>query len=693
MRNKEGFTIIELLVVIAVIGILVLLAALGISNYIEKTKITRIQNDVRAVESIANAYHLEHGEYDTGGFLFSIDKLKESASQGHFYTKIGREKDVDENKTYEKLSSSIINDAHSSLTGTFIIDDDGNVAYVDKKLETTYSYQNIYTKYNDVKFNSFYGKTISTREYENDTEDIVFYGVTEEVLDGNEETYQRNPSIVTWDGNLTHREITITGKGHSGTRGLSAYSSPLYVRFLDQNGNVVTEESSNKESITVAHHEEVGSVSVIVPDGATQMEFYARRDSYDNTRLHEISVPEAKERPSQANVFSRTDSHSILLSWDSVNKAIIKTEKGDKFSITGNQVYLTPESFTSGEYKVILIDESGNGQEFTHVVKYENLMLSTTDFNRFAFDKDIETYSVGSGKINLRPGLAHREIQITGKGERGTGGVSTYSSSMLIRFLDKDENILKEVSTGKESVHIASFSSINTKKVIVPNKATQMEIYPSRDYRDNLELYDISFSEKYTRPYDSIINSYVNNNNIKLEWNHAIKTIINENNNIIETINNEITLPPRTFDKNVYNFIIIDEDGNGQEIKHVVNGNNLLLSTSDFDFQAFDENLETYSTGIGTLNLNTVLGVKNISITGAGNGKSLGSASLRTQFLNDEGTVIPEKSTNKTYLTVGRVSEVGTVNLVVPEGATKLKLYSSNSSEQGVKIYEISATN
>ena len=119
----------------------------------------------------------------------------------------------------------------------------------------------------------------------------------------------------------------------------------------------------------------------------------------------------------------------------------------------------------------------------------------------------------------------------------------------------------------------------------------------------------------------------------------------------------------------------------------------MLLSTSDFDFQAFDENLETYSTGIGTLNLNTVLGVKNISITGAGNGKRLGSASLRAQFLNDEGTVIPEKSTNKTYLTVGGVSEVGTVNLVVPEGATKLKLYSSSSSEQGVKVYEISATN
>jgi len=86
MKNKKGFTIIELLVVIAVIAILVLLAVLGISNYIEKAKETRIQNDVRAVENVANAYHLEHGEYDTDGIV-PIEDLKEKASQGNFYTK------------------------------------------------------------------------------------------------------------------------------------------------------------------------------------------------------------------------------------------------------------------------------------------------------------------------------------------------------------------------------------------------------------------------------------------------------------------------------------------------------------------------------------------------------------------------------------------------------------------------------
>ncbi len=135
MKNKKGFTIVELLVVIAVVAILVLLAVLGISNYIEKAKVTRIQNDVRAVENVSNAYNLEHGEYDIDGFLSPI-QLQEKANEGKFYTREGKEEEVDKSKTYEKLSSSTKGEVSSSLPGDFVIDGDGNVGYIDESSES-----------------------------------------------------------------------------------------------------------------------------------------------------------------------------------------------------------------------------------------------------------------------------------------------------------------------------------------------------------------------------------------------------------------------------------------------------------------------------------------------------------------------------------------------------------------------------
>ena len=160
MKNKKGFTIIELLVTIAVIAILVLLAVLGISNYIEKAQIARIQNDVRAVENVANAYHLEHGDYDTDGII-PIDDLREKASQGDFYTKKGKEETVDEDKTYEKLSSSITDEANSSLPGDFIIDDDGNAGYIDEGTGGELVNEEKYTDIWPGVFGGYYAQTLS----------------------------------------------------------------------------------------------------------------------------------------------------------------------------------------------------------------------------------------------------------------------------------------------------------------------------------------------------------------------------------------------------------------------------------------------------------------------------------------------------------------------------------------------------
>ena len=63
MKNKKGFTLVELLVVIAIIAILAAVVAPNAFKAIEKSKITAIEADYRAIKTATLVYYSDTGEW------------------------------------------------------------------------------------------------------------------------------------------------------------------------------------------------------------------------------------------------------------------------------------------------------------------------------------------------------------------------------------------------------------------------------------------------------------------------------------------------------------------------------------------------------------------------------------------------------------------------------------------------------
>jgi general secretion pathway protein G len=63
MKNKKGFTLVELLVVIAIIAILAAVVAPNAFKAIEKSKITAIEADYRAIKTATLMYYSDIGEW------------------------------------------------------------------------------------------------------------------------------------------------------------------------------------------------------------------------------------------------------------------------------------------------------------------------------------------------------------------------------------------------------------------------------------------------------------------------------------------------------------------------------------------------------------------------------------------------------------------------------------------------------
>lgn len=63
MKNKKGFTLVELLVVIAIIAILAAVVAPNAFKAIEKSKVTAIQSDYRAIKTATLMYYSDIGQW------------------------------------------------------------------------------------------------------------------------------------------------------------------------------------------------------------------------------------------------------------------------------------------------------------------------------------------------------------------------------------------------------------------------------------------------------------------------------------------------------------------------------------------------------------------------------------------------------------------------------------------------------
>lgn len=62
---KAGFTLIELMVVLVIIGLLAGFVGPKIMSAPEKARVTKAQNDIKAIESALRTYKLDNGNYPT----------------------------------------------------------------------------------------------------------------------------------------------------------------------------------------------------------------------------------------------------------------------------------------------------------------------------------------------------------------------------------------------------------------------------------------------------------------------------------------------------------------------------------------------------------------------------------------------------------------------------------------------------
>ena len=62
-RRKDGFTLIEIMVVVVILGILAALIAPNVISRIDDAQITKVKQDIRALESALKLYRLDNFRY------------------------------------------------------------------------------------------------------------------------------------------------------------------------------------------------------------------------------------------------------------------------------------------------------------------------------------------------------------------------------------------------------------------------------------------------------------------------------------------------------------------------------------------------------------------------------------------------------------------------------------------------------
>ena len=64
-RGQQGFTLIEIMVVIVILGILAAIVAPNVIGRVDQAQVTRVQSDLRGIESALNFYRLDNFTYPT----------------------------------------------------------------------------------------------------------------------------------------------------------------------------------------------------------------------------------------------------------------------------------------------------------------------------------------------------------------------------------------------------------------------------------------------------------------------------------------------------------------------------------------------------------------------------------------------------------------------------------------------------
>ena len=203
--NREGFTIIELIVVVAILGILALLAGPRLLSYVEKAELTRIQHDVKVMETkmaeVLTQDNHKFNEWDDNekdlGSLVLRKKL---------FEKEGIAKKIDTEHLYRKLTYLTADNKSMLGMGGDLYNLNNDELWT---VETGYKIvpKKYSSEINTKLSGTFYTNSLGKVYYEHDRPLIKVGGKEELNCPYPEPDYVFEPgtgTIVKWNGTATH---------------------------------------------------------------------------------------------------------------------------------------------------------------------------------------------------------------------------------------------------------------------------------------------------------------------------------------------------------------------------------------------------------------------------------------------------------------------------------------------------------
>lgn len=161
IKKEKGSTIVEVLTVISIIGILVLLLIPKFQSYIKQAKIAQIKANVKTSELVYDSYSLLKHDYKTKFKKVSNESLSSYLENGHIYDKHGVVSELNLNSTFYYLDRNLHIEKSSfvdtSLDGSFIVDYEGTIYYIEGSVSTLENEDNVVDSsvsiFNKIDFN------------------------------------------------------------------------------------------------------------------------------------------------------------------------------------------------------------------------------------------------------------------------------------------------------------------------------------------------------------------------------------------------------------------------------------------------------------------------------------------------------------------------------------------------------------